>query len=318
MWSELSMREKREMMRAMADNMSGDALIGYGVGEMLYYEIPFVANTLSKANKYKRLQKTYAGVPHTYVKGTSSFMDESFPKEHNMHTVWTSDDVDYARSGTWSKYDNNSVFDVYYDPEELSILEAPPVPEDQMVYWQGLPYKLENGKITYADNTRIERSGVGIPKNKELAFNGKDSYGNYKPEVLGKYIEKDNEFARVRPYNVNGWDVISGNIKTDDVVKYSVSQGYDATKLHRVYDGGVYLGEYFDYPINELIFNPGANKYVLQHGKSHSPLPRREGARGTVRRLGLLQPHACARQVRDSLIHRLARYIRRARYATFI
>jgi hypothetical protein len=254
-------------------NMMGDAILGYGIGKTLDYGIPFVTNIPSKTSQYMRLKKTYAGVPHRQVEvngklvfdgnGQPVYMDESFPKTHNVHTVWTSDDVDYARSGTWSKYNNNTVFDVYADPKEISVLETPPVPENQMVYWQGLPYKLENGTVTYADNARVVNEG--LPRNKELAFTGKDSYGRYKPEVLGHYIEKDNEFGRVKYYK-DGWKRINSKIKTDDVVKYSADNGYDATRFNRVYDGGIDLGEYFDYPINELVFNRGASKYVLPHG----------------------------------------------------
>lgn len=249
-----------------AFNLGTDAAI-YRAGAGIF-------NTFDKLSRYKRLEKNYTGVPHKQTKGTSVYMDESFPTVHNKHTVWTSDDPDYAGMFTLAedggKKTYGTVFDVYTDPKELSVLETPSVPEGQMVYWQGLPYKLKDGKVSYADNIDVRESI--IPKTKEIAVNNKDKYGRYDFDDTGSYIWKDGEGSMP----IADWNAVPGAIKTDHVVNYSRNNGFQATRFNRVYDGGVtlndagvfdyQLGNYYDYPINELVLNPGAPKYVLPHG----------------------------------------------------
>ena len=249
-----------------AFNLGTDAAI-YRAGAGIF-------NTFDKLSRYKRLEKNYTGVPHKQTKGTSVYMDESFPTVHHEHTVWTSDDPDYAGMFTLAedggKKTYGTVFDVYTDPKELSVLETPSVPEGQMVYWQGLPYKLKDGKVSYADNIDV-REAI-IPKTKEIAVKNRDKYGRYDFDDTGSYIWKDGEGSMP----IADWNAVPGAIKTDHVVNYSRNNGFQATRFNRVYDGGVtlndagvfdyQLGNYYDYPINELVLNPGAPKYVLPHG----------------------------------------------------
>lgn len=241
-------------------------------------------NNMNKLRQYSRLEKNYTGVPHKIDKETGLFMDESFPLTHKWHTVWGSDDTDYGRMFTITKDANNKVvldhnnnvvygklYDVYTDPKELSVLDTPEVPEDYMLYWQGLPYKLSNGKITYAD--RLGITGSEIPKSKEIALNKRNRFGKYDKKDKGLYIWKDGEGN----VNIEDWNEVPGAVKTDDVVQYSKKHGMQATRFHKVYDGGVPLDkdgsfnfglqDYYDYPINELVLNPGAPKYILPHGK---------------------------------------------------
>jgi hypothetical protein len=59
-------------------------------------------------------------------------------------------------------------------------------------------------------------------------------------------------------------------IKTDDVVNNVFNDGYDAVKLHDVYDGGYrYDGRiYVDTPIDETIINKGVPRLVLDLGEN--------------------------------------------------
>lgn len=223
------------------------------------------SNAASKLSQLTRLEKNYTGIGHKVDKNTGLFMDEQFPQTHRNYTVWTTNDVDYAKTFNKKNFSDpdNIVFDVYTDPEEINVLDTPLASDGQMVYWQGLPYRLSEGKVRYADNTKIKRNI--LPKGKEAAFNGKDLNGRYPSEDTGYYIWKDGEGDA----QILNWDAVPGAIKTDDVVKYSKDNGYNATRFHRVYDGGVQLnGRYYDYPIDELVLNPGAKKYVLPHDKS--------------------------------------------------
>lgn len=218
------------------------------------------ANTLNKMRKYTRLEKNFTGVPHKPLKESPSvYMDELFPKVHKQHTIWGTDDVDYART---FEGPDRTVFDIYTDPNELKVLDTPTPVEGEMYYWQGLPFKFGTNKVSLADNLHRER--VGIPKTKEISLKGRGVNGLYNSDDLGIYVFKDNENS-----NIVNWKKANmpNAVSTDDVVSFGKKNGYNATRLHRIQDGAVEInGENYYYPINELILTPNAPRYVLPHG----------------------------------------------------
>lgn len=226
----------------------------------------------SRLPKYLRLQKTYTGVPHRQLKnngvevidskGNSVYMDNTFLQNKNNITIWTSDSPEYAANGTWAEHSGNSVFDVYTDPKELHLLKTPDVGEGKMVNWQLLPYNKNKGSIQMAEHI-ITKPVSGIQKDRITSLTKRMSNGSYNPSDAGKYIFKDGE-----EYVINAKDYGAG-LSTDDVVQYSKDMGYDGTVFNRVYDGGVDInGDYYDFPINELVLNPGAPSYAMPHGTS--------------------------------------------------
>lgn len=56
--------------------------------------------------------------------------------------------------------------------------------------------------------------------------------------------------------------------RTDAVVRWSKNHGYDATDFHQLWDGDVTspTGNYYSFPINERVLNPGAESFALPHG----------------------------------------------------
>lgn len=222
------------------------------------------------ARKYSRLQKSYTGVPHTPLKdrvtgnqvvdekGNIIHLDENFLKANKNKeiTIWTSDDIDYAKNGTFSNNTDNPVFDVYTDPKTLKTLDTPNL-GDKMVNWQLLPFKFEDGKVSLADNLKVKDSG--IPYSKAASLRRKPN-GRYDNKDLGKYVFKDGEEYIINPKEYDA------KVTTDDVVSYSKSTGHDATRFYNIMDGSTTInGDYYDYPINELVLNPGAESYILPH-----------------------------------------------------
>ena len=237
-----------------------DILATKGIGKGTNATATEAANTFSKIRQLSRLEKNYTGVPHKELKeAPGTYMDEAFPSNHTQHTIWSTDDIDYPRSFDGP---DRTIYDVYADPKELSILETPSIPDDKALYWQGLPYKLENGKVSFADNLSLER--VGIPRSKDISLKKGGIGGDYTPDDVVSYIMKDGENGIIQD-----WKNAPGTISTDDVVKYSLDNGYDATRFNRVFDGASEInGTLYDYPINELVLNPNTPRYVLPHGAS--------------------------------------------------
>lgn len=243
-------------------HVKANAITGLEIMPLVGKAVSGIANTASKFSQLSRLEKNYTGVPHKLDSNTGRFMDEQFPNIHNKKTVWTSDDIDYAKTFNTNIGDPDyTIFDVYTDPKEISVLETPKPSEGQMTFWHGLPYRLNNGQVTYADNINVVKNH--IPRNKYISVNNRKTNGSYFPDDYGSYIYKDGEGSHIL-----NWERYPGTVSTDDVVKYSASNGYNATRFHRVNDGSVHInGDFYTYPINELVLNPNTPKYVLPHNK---------------------------------------------------
>lgn len=178
----------------------------------------------------KNLEGWYTGVPHHQVRGSQLFMDENFPNFRG--TVWGTKNPDYARgfSEMWlPNGQGGKVFKWYIDPNELNIAEGPKLPYVSNELYMPLHFK--NGK---------------------LQFN---------PEYS---TTKHNDIFDVDEYASNG-RLNFDKSTTDNLVRQSENLGYDAIKFYNVNDG--YLikpdlqTEYFA-PIDELILNPGAPRYL--------------------------------------------------------
>ena len=227
----------------------------------------------SKILPYRRLERNYTGVPHSTSKdingvelknpdGSPIYMDDNFPFVHKNVPVWATDDVDYAKMFTLPQKDGNpigTIFSVYTDPKKLKILDTPTPPDNGVFFWRGLPFKAENGSIKLSDN--IEKEFAGFPKNKKVAINNRGKYGKYDDEDTAPYIFRRGESQ------IEDWDSYPGATSTDDIVEFSQKHGYDATRFHRVDDGPSFIGtKKYHYPVNELVLNKGAEKYVLPFG----------------------------------------------------
>lgn len=270
-------------------NMAGDAL-AIGIGSQA-----------SKFPKYRRLERNFTGVPHKQVKindvpqfdssGKPIYMDESFPNTHNQHTVWTSNDVDYAANGTWSTSRNNQVFDVYTDPKTLKTLDTPTPTKGDMYWWMGLPFDLQNGKVILSNKLKYRPNG--IPRAKDISIKKGEVRGEYTQNDFGRFVHKEGQESPL----ILDWNHVPEAVKTDHVVDYSKKYGYDATRFHNIFDGSSYIGggeTAFDYPIDELVLNPGTEKYILPHGtpkwKVFNQLPTNPIFKNPASYLGITAP----------------------------
>lgn len=228
----------------------------------------------SRIFPYRRLEKNYTGVPHNqskdingqpvfYKDGSPVYMDTSFPAVHKEKTVWTTNDIDYAKLFATPDKANQpigTVFDVYTDPKKLSVLNTPIPESGTSYYWQGLPFKYNNGKLVVASDTQRDAT-YGIAKNKNISIQKGGQSGKYNPDELTATIMRKGDIGTIN------WDKNPSALKTDDIVDFSNKHGYDATKFYQIQDGPSLInGEWHYYPIDELVLNPGAEKYILPHG----------------------------------------------------
>ena len=240
--------------------------------------LPFFGKAVEQGSRvlpYNRLEKNYTGVPHNQSRdingqsifssnGNPIYMDTSFPAVHNEKTVWTANDVDYAKIFATPDKANQpigTIFDIYTDPKKLSVLETPVPKEGVSYYWQGLPFQHREGKIVIAPDAQLISSGVA--KNREISLLRGGQGGSYNPNELSATL------MRKRDIGTLNWDKNPMALKTDDLVEFSNKHGYDATRFHQIQDGPSLInGDWHYYPINELVLNPGAEKYILPHGAS--------------------------------------------------
>lgn len=231
----------------------------------------YINSKLGKLFRYSTLQKNYTGVPHTQLKnkttgelvtdasGNPVYMDENFLNAHKKGdlTIWASNDLDYAKNGAWSGLENNSVFDIYTEPN-LKILLTPFPKQGEHFSWGSLPFELKGNSVKMAPKKELVRHSSYIARNKKAALETPPPYNKKSIQVSKKV---DHEGFINSPFHYKG------ALSTDDVVDFSKSLGKDATQFYNVYDGySIINGQMHDYPINELVLNPGATSYALPHG----------------------------------------------------
>lgn len=229
------------------------------------------APNLYKLTKLNKIG--YTGVPHRQIflgkdrktplldfNGNPVYMDENFPKTYREHTIWTADDPDYSYS--FIEGEGDKVYDVYTNPKKLNILHTPKPSNSENVRWNLLPYKMNGNKVEFAD--QLVKENKGFPAlSREVALRDKMPSGGYPKASSSTTIYKD---AENDPRILDPSHYPSA-VKTDDIVRFSRNKGYDATGFNRIYDGGIKINnEYYDYPINEIVLNPGVDSYVLPHG----------------------------------------------------
>lgn len=229
------------------------------------------APNLYKLTKLNKIG--YTGVPHRQIflgkdrqtplldfNGNPVNMDENFPKTYREHTIWTADDPDYSYS--FIEGEGDKVYDVYTNPKKLNILHTSKPSNSENVRWNLLPYKMNGNKVEFAD--QLVKENKGFPAlSREVALRDKMPSGGY-PKVSSSttiYKDAENDPRILDPSHY------PSAVKTDDIVRFSRNKGYDATGFNRIYDGGIKINnEYYDYPINEIVLNPGVDSYVLPHG----------------------------------------------------
>jgi len=232
----------------------------WGKAANVLLEVP---SLIKSGAKYLRLNKTYTGVPHKQVKfngieqydanNNPIYMDDSFLSSFRNHTIWTSDNADYARTMATDKESTGSVFDLYTDSKGLNILDTPTPPKGEYYNWQYLPFEVKNGKI------------VEMP---DLYKSKKYINASYDDAVNKEF---DQPYNKVFLRTHHKYDfILSGGPtrRTDAVVRWSKNHGYDATDFHQLWDGDVTstTGNYYSFPINERVLNPGAESFALPHG----------------------------------------------------
>lgn len=219
-------------------NLFGDAATGYGFTR--------VAQNLSKLN---RLEKWYTGVPHRELfDNPGMFMDENFP--NYTGTRWLTNERDYARGfsndiKTIPKEVRGKNYKVYVDPEELKTLDVKTKSNSQ---WDLMPFKVENNKLVN-DDVFDKTIDMKIGKNRISYVSPWEKY------QLGNINNEIQHFVKLfgrKP------------LKTDDIVEFSKNNGYTATRLHNILDGGLVTsnGKHYVKPIEELILHENTPAYL--------------------------------------------------------
>lgn len=208
-------------------------------GDGAAYGIAGNASKLNTIPKLLRSQKWYSGVSHELrpnAQGMSVYMDENFPNFQG--TRWFSNSKRFAKNWAHGSNGPGTVYSAYVDPKEISIYQPPKVKGNSN--WSSLPYKFENGRLVVDPEYRFTvNDGMG---GKYLSPLDPKEY------TYHQYIENTMRDVLGRPLT-----------ETDDVVKYAINNGYQATRMNNLYEGAVkdVFGRIRSKPIDDLILHEG-------------------------------------------------------------
>lgn len=223
-----------------------------------------VANTINKVQqlgKLSRLQRMVTGVPIKEDKVSGKLLSDLF-REGYSGEVWTSNNPEYAKAFS----NNGELFDVYFDPRKLKLLDTPDVGPGKYISWNHLPFTAKRGKIVLSDKSFTEPRKF-MYDTKEEYFKNKPVWGEVQESKTSINPVFDKDYVTMNQHLLRGF---KEGLKTDNVVKYSRKIGKDGVKFHRVYDGPLEdakLGLY-DIPIEEVVLNSGAERFWTEHGAS--------------------------------------------------
>lgn len=89
------------------------------------------------------MKKGFTGVPHKQIKDSSKYMDENFMDYDG--TIWTSDNVDYARQFANAGPEKGKIFKVW--GEISNPFKVPKAAKGSEYIWNQLPFGVKDGKL---------------------------------------------------------------------------------------------------------------------------------------------------------------------------
>lgn len=222
----------RTITNVGAGYVSGTDPIGsiYVENAVLNKPMGYLINRFGKYLKLRTLNKTYTGIPDKIVNGTNKSMVDLFPNYNG--TVWTTNNIDYARTFDGS---GRTVFKVF--GRNKGLMDTPIPSKGNFFGWQTLPFKMEKFKVVKGPTKQYKR------------------YLN-KVDNTGKKYTKTGSVEL--PDYVSTSDFQPIGIRTDDVVNWSKDLGYSGVKFHKIHDGTIWKHELpLDEPIEEIVYNSG-------------------------------------------------------------
>lgn len=200
----------------------------------------------------------YTGVPHKQINGSESFMDENFPNYNG--TIWTSDNIDYARSFSNRSAQNGKIYKVLF-PKSQRVLETPKANSGEFFGWRNLPFTKTNSGYRLTEGT------ITTPK----YFTKKESPEMKRvlertvipPEISQKYIKP---LSPEEIHSLTGKEVTT----TDRIVDDAVKNGYQRVHFNDIMDGGSVTkdGHWYDDAINENVLLPHTPHFILHPEQS--------------------------------------------------
>ena len=200
----------------------------------------------------------YTGVPHKQINGSELFMDENFPNYNG--TIWTSDNIDYARSFSNNSAQNGKIYKVLF-PKSQRILETPKANSGEFFGWRNLPftktnsgYRLTEGTIT-TPTYFVKKEGPGMKSVLERTV--------ISPEISQKRLKP---LSPEEIYSLTGKEVTT----TDRIVDDAIKNGYQRVRFNDIMDGGSVTkdGHWYDDTINENVLLPHTPHFILNPEQS--------------------------------------------------
>ena len=207
----------------------------------------------------------YTGIPHKQINGSELFMDENFPNYNG--TIWTSDNIDYARSFSNNSAQNGKIYKVLF-PKSQRVLETPEATSNEFFGWNHLPFTKTNSGYRLTEGT------ITTPK----YFTKKESPGMKQvfertvipPEISRRY---NKVLSPEEIYSLTGKEVTT----TDRIVDDAIKNGYQRVHFNDIMDGGSVTkdGHWYDDTINENVLLPHTPHFILHPEQSKwSLLPK--------------------------------------------